>query len=415
MKKISTLLLVAIFSMAFFGNQIKAQVVSENLSLEPGYTNDIFYSLTDGEVSNISRAGWDIAFYTNAFSAGIIINEGAGVSLYNYPNGDTAAWANFDTTNMSSWTPLYNSNEYWEDGAFNRAALGHPDYGWGIYNAITHGLTGDSLYLINSPEAGLKKLWIVDKVSVDDIYHIKYADIDGSNEQTVELDLKPYTAKNFAYYSLVTNELIDREPEADWDIMFTKYMDLTPDNEGNMVPYLVTGATSNINRYANKFYPVADDYNDWSAQPFDSLKNVIGYNWKSFDMGSFQWVVEDSTTFFMMNTAGDVYKIVFTAWEGSTTGAFSFDKEMVHASSVFENNDNNIQLNVYPNPASQFINIKSDITEGNIILTDIQGREVMQFELIENTSIDISQLPKGLYFVNIIGENLKGSTKFIVK
>jgi len=42
----------------------------------PGYANDIYYSMDEGQIANIPRAGWDIAFYTCAISAGIIINEG---------------------------------------------------------------------------------------------------------------------------------------------------------------------------------------------------------------------------------------------------------------------------------------------------------------------------------------------------
>ena len=72
------ILVTAIFSVTGQG----MTSTTDTLSLFPGYSNDIFYSMSDGEIANIPRAGWDIAFYTNAFSAGIIINEGSGVELY---------------------------------------------------------------------------------------------------------------------------------------------------------------------------------------------------------------------------------------------------------------------------------------------------------------------------------------------
>jgi len=69
-----------------------------------------------------------------------------------------------------------------------RNATGHPDYGWGVYNTVTHNVTGDSIYVIKVGNE-LKKLWIIKKVSINNIYHIRYANLDGSNEQIIELDI----------------------------------------------------------------------------------------------------------------------------------------------------------------------------------------------------------------------------------
>ncbi|MBT4189699.1 MAG: hypothetical protein HOE16_00755, partial [Lentimicrobiaceae bacterium] len=279
-----------------------SEVFSSNpdtLSMNPGYASDIFYSMSQGEVLNTPRAGWDMAFYTSAFSAGIIINEGSGVELYAYPNGDTSAWSSMDTTGLSSWTPLYNSPTDWEDGAFNRTSQGHPDYGWGVYNMITHSIVGDSLFVIKTEDGSFKKLWIVDKISVDNLYNIRFADLDGANQVDQSIDVKPFISKNFIYYSITNDELLDREPSESWDMLFTKYIDLTTNSSGELVEYLVTGVTSNIGLHANKFTGVGPDFDDWISKPFDSLKNTIGYDWKSFDMQTFSWVVDDSIAFFV--------------------------------------------------------------------------------------------------------------------
>lgn len=394
----------------------------DTLTMGQGYANDLFYSMETGLVASIERAGWDIAFYTSAFSAGIIINEGNSVDLFAYPNGDTSSWNNMDTTGLNTWTHLVNSNEYWEDGAFNRNAKGHPDYGWGVYNSVTHGVVGDSLFIIDVPTVGFKKLWIVEKVSVQNTYYIKYANIDGSDEQTVEIDVKPYTDKNFIYFSLLTNEVIDREPMDNWDLLFTKYFDFTPDNEGNMVEYLVTGATSNVNRFAGKFYPVSNEFDDWSAKPFDSLKNVVGYNWKTFDMASFQWQIEDSTVFFVKTEVGDVYKLMFDFWEGSATGVFGLTTNMVSAAFINDKKETPSLLNVYPNPANNWLNISfnTDIAvEGKLIITEISGRTVYG-QTVGNSDnptlrIETSGFLPGMYFVIFNNGNLKESANFIVR
>lgn len=420
---IKYLYLLIILSFTF--NNVNAQnrdYTPDTLSMGQSYANDLFYSMSDGLVASVERSGWDIGFYTNAFSAGIIINEGNGVELFTYPNGDTSGWAHIDTTGQFSWKKMVNSPEYWEDGAFNRNALGHPDYGWGVYNMVTHSVIGDSIYVINLPDIGFKKLWIVDKVSVENIYHLKIADLDGANEENLEIDVKPYTSKNFAYYSFATNELIDREPAADWDILFTKYFDITYDNDGNPVEYLVTGVTSNVDKYASKYYPVADDYDDWSAKPFDSLKNVIGYNWKSFDMGLFQWTIEDSTAFFVMTEVGDVYKLVFDYWEGSGTGNFALNKKIVSVNFINNEIERTSSIQLYPNPATDIINIKIDNDasfNGELIITDLSGRMVYNEKIYSNNntiiSIETSNLTEGLYFVTITSPSYRESAKFIVR
>ncbi len=394
-----------------------AQGTTDTLSLYPGYSNDVYYNLADGEVANIPRAGWDLAFFTNAFSAGILINEGSGVMLYNYPNGDTSAWSAMDTAGMSLWTPLYNSPTIWEDGAFNVTALGHPDYGWGTYNMVTHSVTGDSLYIIKTNEGNYKKLWIVKKISVDNLYELRFANLDGSDEMNVDLDIKPFVEKNFVYYSMETNTLIDREPSGQWDILFTKYIDLTENMSGEMVPYLVTGATSNINRGANKFTEVGSDFDDWSSMPFDSLKNTIGYDWKSFNMTTFSWEVDDSTAFFMQASGGDVYKLVFTYWAGSGSGVFALNKEMVSATSVDEINTNESGFTVYPNPVTDVftVSMKDSQFKGNIMLTDMSGRIIKQININGNETISVSELDSGTYFVTVYGDNYKETHKLFVK
>ncbi len=140
-------------------------VVRDTLVMGPGYADDIYYSFDNGEVSKVARGDWDIAFYTPRFSAGIIVNEGNGVQLFSYPNGDTSAWSAIDTSGMASWSPMHNSPESWEEGAFNAHASGHPDYGWGVYNSVDHYVYGDSLFVIATP-SGMKKLRIIVKKSV---------------------------------------------------------------------------------------------------------------------------------------------------------------------------------------------------------------------------------------------------------
>ena len=53
---------------------------------------------------------------------------------------------------------------------------------------------------------------------------------------------------------------------------------------------------------------------------------MIGSDWKTFDMGSFTYVVEPDLCYFVKS--GDMtYKIVFTGTDGSASGKMVFDIE----------------------------------------------------------------------------------------
>jgi len=110
-------------------------------------------------------------------------------------SGYTLSGQEIDTSGLYSWPILNNGDDDWENGAFNRNSLGHPDYGWGVYNEFTHDVVGDSIYVIKLVNGAYKKLWIVDKASSLNIYNFKYANIDGTNEQSIELENNNYNKK----------------------------------------------------------------------------------------------------------------------------------------------------------------------------------------------------------------------------
>ena len=73
-----------------------SQGQTHSISLNNGYSNQSFFSLSNGEISNVSNDNWDLAFATDPFSTAIRINGGKGVELYNYDLGDTSDWSVID-------------------------------------------------------------------------------------------------------------------------------------------------------------------------------------------------------------------------------------------------------------------------------------------------------------------------------
>ncbi len=413
MKKSYYIILTIVLGLNSLFAQANITMEKDSVSLGAGYANDVYYSFENGEIHSVERQNWDIGFYTSPWSAGIITNGAAGVDLYLYPVSDTTGWNSIDTTGLSTWPVLYNSPDEWENGAFNRNALGHPDYGWGVYNSITHDVVGDSIYLLKFMNGNIKKFWIEKKVSMQNTWYFKYADLDGGNEISEVLSFNDYTAKNFIYYSMETGNVLDREPASDtWDILFTKYMGIN-----NEVPYPVTGALNNVNVPANKFAEVGPDYEDWLAIPMDSTKSPIGYDWKYFDMSQFTYIVDDSLAYFVRNKDKNVYKLVFSEFD-YTIGKIVFEKSLVHTSAISELQPE-ISFSIYPNPASSFVIL--DLVDGDdwneVAIMDITGKTVYNAEIseIDKNIINLDFYIDGIYFIVLKSKNKQQVRKLIIR
>ncbi|MFW5725478.1 MAG: MBG domain-containing protein, partial [Bacteroidota bacterium] len=78
--------------------------------------------------------------------------------------------------------------------------------------------------------------------------------------------------------------------------------------------------------------------------------------------------------------------------------------------SIAEEDIENIRL--YPNPASDYVNISADRSIRQIIITDLNGKEVYSATVHQNdTRISISHLPAGIYLVRIFTSNGTRVTK----
>ncbi len=382
----------------------------DSVSMGAGYANDVYYSMENGEVHSVVRTNWDLGFYTNSYSDCIITNDGNGIALYTYGNSDTTGWNTIDTTGLSGWRVLYNSLEDWEVGAFNQNAKGHPDYGWGIYNPATHNLVGDSIYIVKFSDGSAKKLWIQKKHSEQSTFYFKYADLDGANEVSEVVNCTDYADKNFLYYSMQTQEVIDRDPASDtWDILFTKYMGISNDQ-----PYILTGVVNNIGVKGNMFAPVDPDYTNWAASELESMKITVGADWKKYSGG---YVIEDSTIFFVTDLQQNVNRLVFTGFDGMSTGNIYFEKALASLASVNENVSNS-SFGLFPNPANQFVTIGIE-DEGNwneVIVSDLTGKTVLSQKVTGSSlKLQLENLQPGMYLVSLHAENNTSTRKLIIR
>jgi len=328
MKKMLLIALLAIVSFGFYSCDEddpiiddKLETKSEALSMGAGYANDIYYSLSNGVVAEVPRANWDVAFSVDAMSSSILINEGSGVELKEFPTDAGWQWVDaIDTTGYSEWTLLYNGDDEWEEGAFGANVTDDElNYGWGNYDMVSHNVEGVALYVIKLRNGDFKQIYIEVKQSVAQTYIFKYANIDGSSQETVTLDVSDSDA-NFVYFDLESKLRVDREPDAStWDLLFTKYID-------NSLPYNVSGVLQNNDIYAINEDDVLDlTLVDYFETDFEDDITEIGYDWKDIDMATFEWIIDSDRMYFVKDKNDKVYKIVFTSFGGQANGDIGFD------------------------------------------------------------------------------------------
>ena len=383
---------------------ISPQAQTVQISMGNNYANQVFYSMQNGEIKNISNDNWDLAFTTDQYASTIRTNDGKGVELYTYHLGDTSDWQNINvsiTNNLSSG--MYNSEISWYDGAFENNSLGHPDYGWGVYNMINHNVTGDSLYIIKTINGNWKKIWIQELTTAGE-YVFKFANLDGSNEITQSILKTNYTDKNFIYFSIDQNTIIDREPiSSEWDITFTKYI-----SPVQATPYPVTGVLINSSTEVAKATGVTDPltYFDYSNHNFNNEINSIGYDWKSYQ-GSF--VVDANRCYFIKDKNENIWRLVFNSFDGMSTGNIEFNTELIFNTSSVNINKTN-SLNIFPNPTAQNTNLIFDFEEECLInIYDISGLKVYTKQLnsegLELINLPTENFDAGLYFLVVYKEN----------
>ena len=416
------------FAIGCFSYSAKAQnQTDDSVSIGANYVNQVWYSLETGQKTSISADQWDIAFPTNNRSVAVRINDGGNVHLWKNPNGDETSWATLDTTGMSNWKECYNSESDWDFGAFNdNASSGQLDYGWGTYDVSDHHIRANSVFVIQLTDSSFRKIMIEELDAVAGIYYFKYADLDGSNEVSDTLGLADYSGKNFAYYSLQTNQALNPEPDKnEWDLLFTQYTSMIPMGP-DTVAYVVTGVVSNINEGAAKVEGVdVNTYNDYQSQTLDSAKNIIGYDWKSYDMNSGIYQIADSTLFFVQDKSNNIWKIVFTGFGGSSNGNFVFSKEKLNTTSIHQASGITASMAVYPNPATSgyftvAYQLKGKTLPVTLQVADLSGRVVYNRQVnvqagMNQQRIQTQNWASGAYFLSLQVAGERTTQKIIIR
>lgn len=139
---------------------------------------------------------------------------------------------------------------------------------------------------------------------------------------------------------------------------------------------------------------VVDDFTvSYNGSNYDSPDVGLYIEGKKFGL----WLVED-----------DIYlTLTFNSWgtgETGTAGSFSYTRSTSPLS--VEDVKSQSSLNIYPNPATDYIQISGIPSEKEYKVYSLSGKVVAQGNISDMGQVNIKALPKGTYLMSIEGENV---------
>ena len=411
----------------FLSISISLIAQTDQPSVGPNYSLQTFYNLNDGSTVPQDPTTWEIAFAVEEDGVGVFVNEAVAASfsaplpeveLYLTASAD---FANADTTGMIR---ILNNEISWSEGAFNHVKneLDPLDMGWGTYNGSTQEVNGTRIFAIKLRNGVFKKLLI--ESLINGVFTFKYADLNGNNENTKTVSKSDFENKTLAYFSMETGQSLDFEPEK-WDLLFNRYYATIDDGGGGTTEYMVTGVLSNQGvqiAQADEIDPISVDYQDYEDSYTDSI-NAIGHDWKYFDLGAFEWVVPLDRVYFIKSQEDELWKVLFSAFGGSSTGVTTIEKQFEVSLAVLEQTEHLQSFEVFPNPAEDYVNIAFELDvslkNGLIQITDAMGRIVKSYNVEAQQGLNVKtislDIPAGIYQLSFSVENDFISKTIMVK
>jgi hypothetical protein len=400
-------------------SSVQAQDTTVNLTMTPGYANQVFYKLSTDTQTSVAANSWDIAMLrTSIFSTSLRVNDATGTEVFEASNNPND-WANIDIANEGSWTKLYNSEIEWNSGAMDQ---GSATYGWGNYNPANHHVVGTVIFVFKYADGSYIKFFNEDYFGA---YTFRYSIWDANTstwgaDQTMTVANGSSNA-SYNYFSFSTNQQVTVAPDdADWDLVFTKYY--TDYFNDGTVFYPVTGVlhSSEVEVAQN------EEPGGMPANPsltYSTDINIIGYDWKAFGGGSFN--VNSDMAYYVKYADNTIYRIYFTAFSGTSSGDLTFNFEDVTSTLGIEEVSESVSFGVYPNPSrDKRINLvydnKLDANKNEVAIFSTTGQKVFQANLNQNSgfyniTLDLSSLNSGVYILQFTSGDYNTTKKIILK
>ena len=152
--------------------------------------------------------------------------------------------------------------------------------------------------------------------------------------------------------------------------------------------------------------------------------NTVGYDWKTFNMSSGGYTIKPTNFFIKNSTTNKIYKLNFTAFEGSATGVVKFNYENVTASlgtSDLEKTKFGVYTTNQPKTISIVYNSNQSASSNLSVQVYSMNGQLVHQEIYKPTSsftnktIQLSKLPAGVYVVKLQSADKVESKKVVLQ
>lgn len=271
----------------------KRAETTDQLDMGTDYNYQVFYSLAEGkEVSRNLKTDWDLSFESGADGFHVFLNSSKLMYAFNTGTDDFDAVT--DTTGFALGMKMDAAS-----GDLEATAIGDWRTERNVY-IIDRGVTSQGAI-------GYVKFQIT--AVTDAAYSVTFQDM--SHGQRYALDIEKDNAYNSTFLSLNDGgKQVMIEPAKDkWDLCFTQFSVEIP------IPYMVTGVLTN--RYQTE--TALDSLTAFESidlafaqqAEFSESLDVIGYEWKSYDLEAGVYQVDISKNYIVKTSEDFYYKLRF--------------------------------------------------------------------------------------------------------
>ncbi len=373
-------------------------------------------------------AGWRTLTIPVADFAASAINSVDGIKLEPNPQGSISI---FYWDNLFAWNaPSNNTVASFSVDANNAGALF--DAAGGEVLAISYSTDGGNTYTISNPltDGNSDGIWTGDLTLAKDGSTVQYKLVttDVTSGYTTANDSSGNTLAADAEFSYtanvnsITQELVVLDRDSGSSFATTKasaVVNVTviinghhPDHsDGQYGVRTVGGGCYSLGDWTTNTNGV---FSDFMTVPFYSTTAYnVAYHHNANGWCGDNFVSKDATTNadFSVTVVEDVVTEDLTA-----LSAVDGNGNYLVYTSTLSINDVNVELTMYPNPADQFISVKSNEVLSGIRVIDMTGKEIIRKSIQSNDySLDLGNLNTGIYFLEASTEGASKTMRFVKK
>ena len=144
---------------------------------------------------------------------------------------------------------------------------------------------------------------------------------------------------------------------------------------------------------------------EWAIGTTDDLNSLTFSSFRSLTSGN-SGNTQLNNDMVVHLISDDIFiHVDFTSWtSGQNGGGFSYIRATPSTTSIDERQET--ELNVFPNPARDYMKISGVKNPAKVVIHDLSGRTMKTIEAYKGGKIQLQDLSAGLYFIKIDQEKM---------